>query len=541
MADCIPYQKIDYYSNLIIDYLSEKESIKFAYHRFPTLENFKKQLEEKGQNFPDASREILVSSLKKQYHNFKVSPKTQENIDLLDQHNTFTITTGHQLNLFTGPLYFLYKIISVINLTKELGKTYPDYNFVPIFWMASEDHDFDEIRYFNYKGKKYAWESNQTGAVGRFSNEGLDEVFGELAKDLNSSEEADFLRILFSEAYLNHETLAEAMRYMGNELFGKYGLVIVDGDDIALKKLFIPYLKDELLHQTAFEKVNTTAEKLIDLGYFAQVNPREINLFYLGKNNRERIVSTNEKYFLVDSEKEFSKEEILQELQNSPEKFSPNALLRPLYQEVILPNLCYVGGSGELAYWLELKDYFASVKVTFPVLLMRNSAVLISDKQQDKLEKLQLDQTDLFLKQDELLEKRTRMISDIPIDFTPQKEFLKQQFEDLYRLAEKTDLSFLGAVAAQEKKQTKGLAHLEKRLLKAQKKVLKDELNRVVALQDQLFPNQNLQERVVNFSEYYEQYGTELIEVLFKELKPLDMEFNILKLKLKEQDLFKLK
>jgi len=205
-------------------------------------------------------------------------------------------------------------------------------------------------------------------------------------------------------------------------------------------------------------------------------------------------------------------------------------ILRPLYQEVILPNLCYIGGGGELAYWFQLKSNFEAQQVTFPMLLLRNSALLISEKQQKKLKKIDLEIADLFLKQDDLIEKVTRKHSEINIDFYQQKEFLKKQFEDLYELAKKTDKSFLGAVSAQERKQIKGLENLEKRLLKAQKRQLKEMLDRVVVLQNELFPNHSLQERQANFSEFYLEYGDQFIQQLMLNLQPLKQQFLILNL-----------
>ncbi|HMB64790.1 MAG TPA: bacillithiol biosynthesis BshC, partial [Eudoraea sp.] len=206
-----------------------------------------------------------------------------------------------------------------------------------------------------------------------------------------------------------------------------------------------------------------------------------------------------------------------------------NVIARPLYQEVILPNLCYIGGGGELAYWLELKSSFDAMKVPFPILLLRNSAMVITEKQHKKLEKLNIKTADLFLKQSSLINKKIREISNIDIDFSPQKEYLRQQFEALYDLAEKTDKSFLGAVKAQEARQKKGLEHLEKRLLKAQKRKLKDQVVRLTAIQNELFPNQSLQERHLNFSELYLEIGPQLIPVLLDALIPLQAEFLVLR------------
>jgi len=531
-TDCIPFKDTNYFSSLICDYLDEKDSLKPFYNRFPNLENFKGQMEEKTSQFSEKSRTVLVESLKTQYQDLAASDKTSANINALLQKNTFTITTGHQLNLFTGPLYFFYKIISTINLCSELKEAYPKQDFVPVYWMATEDHDFEEINFFNFEGKKIRWHKEVSGAVGELDLEGLQKISDLFGSHLNFGKNADSLKKLFEKAYTNHSNLSEATRYLVNELFSETGLVILDGNDKELKRLFLPFAQDELLNHTAFNKVSETSRQLNEVSsdYKIQVNPREINLFYLDKNLRERIVFENETYQVLHTNISWSKDELIKHLHEAPENFSPNVILRPLYQEVILPNLCYIGGGGELAYWFQLKSNFETQQVPFPILLLRNSALLVSKKQQEKLDKLDLSIKDLFLHQNDLIEKVTRDRSELDIDFSKQKSFLKQQFEDLYALAKQTDKSFLGAVSAQEKKQLKGLDMLEKRLLKAQKRKLKEILDRVVLLQNELFPNQSLQERQANFSEFYMEYGDQFTQQLMLNLQPLKQEFLILNL-----------
>lgn len=532
--DCLPFKQTNYFSPLICDYIDEKESLKPFYNRFSSIKSFAGQIEERTLNFPQENREVLYDALQRQYRGIATSAPTQNNIKRLKEPITFTVTTGHQLNLFTGPLYFLYKIVATINLTKELKKEYPKYEFVPVYWMATEDHDFEEINYFNFRTKKLQWNRETSGAVGHLDTEGLQEVFAAFSNEIGSSPKAEELKKLFSSAYLEHDNLTDATRFLVNELFGDYGLIILDGDDAQLKKLLVPHAKKDIFENTPFEKVSETISKIeeLDVKYGIQVNPREINYFYLDEGIRERIVASNDHYYVGTqngTRLEFSKEELEKELEIHPEKFSPNVIARPLYQEVILPNLCYIGGGGELAYWLELKSAFEAMEVPFPILLLRNSALVITSKQDKKLEKMNLSPKDLFLDQSSLINKKIREISNIDIDFSPQKKYLDQQFEGLYELAEQTDKSFLGAVKAQEVKQKKGLDHLEKRLLKAQKRKLKDQVSRMAELQNELFPNKSLQERQLNFSELYLEYGEELIAMLITALKPLKKEFTILK------------
>ena len=523
--DCVTYQNSGYFSKLIVDYLDEKSELQSLYNRFPKIENFQGQIDEKSKNFPFENREILVSALEKQYENFEISKSTSQNIQLLKLSNSYTITTGHQLNLFTGPLYFLYKIASTINLCKELKQKYPTQNFVPIYWMATEDHDFDEINYFNFKDKKFRWNRESKGPVGRLSTEGLDLVYEAFSKEIGLGNNAKYLLDLFKKSYLEHQNLASATRFLANELFKNEGLVIIDADAKELKQLFVTYVKKELVEQTSFHRVNEILPKLE--AYNIQVNPREINLFYIQNELRERIIFENGNYTINNTTLKFSEKELLIELENNPENFSPNVILRPLYQEIILPNLCYIGGGGEIAYWLELKSNFEANNITFPMLLVRNSVLLVTEKQALKLDKLELSWNEIFMSQKSLSDKKTKEFSAFTIDFSEQKAILQKQFEALHQIALQTDKSFTGAVKAQEKKQIQGLENLEKRLLKAERKNHASKLERIFEIQNELFPNKSLQERTQNFSTFaseVDDFESFILKIQFK-LNPLAQNF----------------
>jgi bacillithiol biosynthesis cysteine-adding enzyme BshC len=531
-SDCIPFKDTHFFSNLILDYLEGKPQLEPFYKALPTLENFREQFLEKQANYPEGNRKILQEALKLQHGALELSRASLNNLELLADRNTFTVVTGHQLNLFTGPLYFLYKIISTINLAKALKTAYPEQHFVPVYWMATEDHDFEEINYFNFHGKKIKWNRSASGAVGHLDTRDLEAVYEMFSLELGGGKNALMLKELFKKAYLEHDTLTEATRFLANALFSESGLLIIDADDRELKKLLLPYIKKDVLSNTAFTTVEATVEKLTALPekYGIQVNPREINYFYLRDGLRERIVEKEGLFYILDTDISFTKDQMVLEMENYPERFSPNVISRPLYQEVILPNLCYIGGGGELAYWLELKNFFAAMDIPFPLLLLRNSALVITKKQDVKLKKMEVDVADLFLGQSSFINKKIRAISNIDIDLSPQKEHLRAQFQELFHLAEQTDKSFLGAVTAQEIKQLKGLDALEKRLLLAQKRKLRDHVVRMTEIQNELFPNKSLQERTLNFSELYLEYGERLIPTLMDALDPFFGEFLILTL-----------
>ncbi|MGB5981902.1 MAG: bacillithiol biosynthesis cysteine-adding enzyme BshC [Nonlabens sp.] len=527
----IPYQDLRFYSKIMKDYLDQKKSIENLYHRFPTLNNFEKQIKEKSTEWKNAGvkRDVLSEVLESQYDSLNNHRASLDNIEKLRDENTFTVTTGHQLNLFTGPLYFLYKIASTINLCKKLTAEYPENHFVPVYWMATEDHDFEEIQYFNYGERKIVYDRGSSGAVGRLNTEGLDDILDTFSNLLGNHQNAEDLKNLFKESYLKNKNLAAATRHLAHALFGKYGLVIIDADHPRLKSLASTHFKEDMLEHTAYQEVSQMIQEM-EGDYGIQVNPREINLFYLTDDLRKRIIKKEGQYLVDETTLVFSKTQLLTELKEHPERFSPNVILRPLYQEVILPNLCCIGGGGEMAYWLELKSYFEKSKVTFPILLLRNSAQLMTSKQIDKAHRLDLNLKDLYQKDFKLEEQVTRQISSIAIDFEPQKQHLEQQFRDLYSIARETEKSFETAVAAQEQKQINGLEHLEKRLLKAQKRKLSDHTGRALQLQSDLMPNGGLQERTTNFSLYYQKYGKDLIDQIMQSLDPLDLRFTIIEL-----------
>lgn len=531
VIDRIPFGQIRFFSSLVGDYILERGDLRNLHDHFPTLINFKKQIEEKQKNFSQEARNRLVKALKEQYSETKTSEKVLENIDLLSQKNTFTITTGHQLSLFTGHLYFIYKIVSVINIAKKLSEEYPDYQFVPVYWMATEDHDFEEINHFHLHNKTLHWNSSQTGMTGNFNTKTLDEVFQLFEKHIGLGKNADTLKALFKSSYLENNDLASATRFLVNALFKQYGVVVIDGNHHLLKESFVPYMKNDLMQNTAYQEVSKSIQEIqqIDKSYPIQVNPREINLFYLTKDGRNRIIASEGGFQVHQTEITFSQSEILDELAQYPERFSPNVIMRPLYQEVILPNLAYIGGGGEIAYWLELKRFFDTEQIPFPILMLRNSALLVSENQFNKIKKLNLSTEDLFLKSNDLKNKNIKRFSEFPIDFSSQKATLRKQFEDLYKIAEQTDITFKNAVKAQETKQLKGLEKLEKRLLKAQKRKYAEQLTRIEFLQNELFPNGSLQERFSNFSEFYLEQGSDFIPNLITNFDPFDFRFLVIK------------
>lgn len=530
-AEQIPFAKTNSFSQLMLDYLSEKEELKGFYQLTPSIENL--GIQANSRTFSKEKREILSQQLFAQYEEagikLKDNSKVKQQIDLLLDENTFTITTGHQLCLMGGPLYFIYKIVSILKLTKELNAQYPEFNFLPVFWMASEDHDFEEISYFNFRGKKYQWKKQASGAVGRLDTEGLKEVFQELETDLPEySGHANQLLELFRSSYLKYDNYAQASRHFVHQLFEKQGLLILDGDDVKLKSLYTAQMRSELKSSISEKAVQKSSEEL-GKNYKLQVNPRNINLFYLRDDSRERIEKRGDDFILVDSEQTRTASELLEELDQHPERFSPNVLLRPLYQECILPNLAYIGGGGELAYWLQLKRMFQDFEVPFPLLILRNSVLYLDQSQKELQHELELSNEQLFQRKGDLVKQWVSAENEAML-LASEKEKFHELWNELSRKTLKEDPGLDRYVAAQDQKLQNWLADLSDKLIRSKRRKAKNSVEKIEALKTALFPNASLQERHESFIDLFLIKGKDLIPELIELFQVPAKEFTILEI-----------
>jgi bacillithiol biosynthesis cysteine-adding enzyme BshC len=513
----VPLADTKSFTPFFLDYIQQKETLKPFYDQFPLIENFNKSLTKKAGSFPSSSRKILSSVLQRQYKSITQTEKVKLNIKKLEDAKTFTVTTGHQLNVYTGPAYFIYKIVTVINTCRQLRERYPEYHFVPVYWMATEDHDYDEIKYFRLAGKKYVWETDQQGAVGRFSPKGLAELYTATNADV----------AIFNNAYKKNKTLADAVRQYVNDLFGNDGLVCVDADDHELKSEFKEVIREDVIKNSTIKLVSETNQLLESLGYKTQIFCRDINFFYLDENLRSRIEKNGERYGVLDADISFSEEEILAMIEKSPEKFSPNVILRPLYQEMILPNLAYVGGPAEVIYWLQLKQVFDHFAIPFPMLMPRNFAMVVDHTVKRKFEKTGLSYRDLFEEKNFLFNSWVTKNSKHNLTVGEELVTVRTAFEQLRKKAESIDRTLGPFVSAEGKRSADSLEKIEKKLLRAEKRLHADRLRQIEEVKDALFPNGSLQERTDNFLNFYLQ-DNQFISKLLQYFDPFDFNFNVL-------------
>ncbi len=525
-AACINYKDTGYFSDTITNYLDNSPELKPFYNFRPDIDGFRQLLSDKKVT---ANRQLLADVLSEQYKNIpNIEATVEQNIALLKSSNTYTITTGHQLNIFTGPLYFIYKIVTAIKLARQLKDAFPDKNFVPVYWMASEDHDFAEINHTHIGGKKVEWQLDALGATGRIATKTIRQALNQYKGVLGLAHHANEFAAIVETAYTKYDKLADATRYLVNALFGQYGLIIFDADDHRLKREFAPIMAQDIIEQNSFKNITTTNEQLQQLGVHVQVNPREINFFYLIDGVRERIVFEDDLYKVLNTEISFTKSALQQEINSYPERFSPNVVMRPLYQEYILPNVAYIGGGAEVVYWFELKSNFEYYQVDFPILILRNSGLIIPKQIASKITRMGLEMTEIFKNTDVIKTNWVKTHSDNELSLKEEWRELQCIFEKLKLRSFKIDPTLAQSTAAVQARLERGITNLEKKLIKAEKRNYDTHLQQITYIKEGLFPKDSLQERTENFGLFYVKWGQYFIDELLQHFEPLNFKFTCL-------------
>ena len=472
----IDRDKTFFASQFISDYYDGKLS---DFHTYaPSISSLKSAIDAKS-NFAQDKRDNLVAVLKEQYSvaELELDDRIKENIEALSDSNTYTVTTGQQIHIGLGPLYVLYKILDVLAIVEELKKESPGHHFVPIFWMASEDHDLEEISEIKVYGKSIKWETNQKGPVGRMQTDGIKEVFEQIEKDFNLSEEQLSFVKLCKREYVTAANLSIAFRRILHAYFNDTGLVILDADDKVLKESFLPVFRDEIASKNA-EALNEMTEKLVKAGYNQQLVIRDCNLFDMSSGDRIKINNS------------FS-EPI------NAYNMSPNAALRPLYQEWILPNLVYVGGASELKYWMQLKGMFDNYSVALPIFHLRKSNILIPAKRVESLSDHMI--TELFNSKENLGKQNSEEFNVLTEVLAHKHEVIKNAISDYNALIKETFSGF-SLDGKFNKIETK---MLEMRKLVEDKLSIKlkqdSDINRLFRIKDMYFNEELIQERESHF------------------------------------------
>lgn len=521
----IPYSQTEKFTKIVIDYINQVPALKEFYQHPVNLEGIKSLITERKKYH--TNRQLLVDQFTDQYRDLEDCEAIKANIHALLSENTFTVCTAHQPNIFTGHLYFIYKILHTIKLTDYLKKEVPEYNFVPVFFMGSEDADLEELNHIVLDGEKYTWETKQTGAVGRMKvDNNLIELIEKIAGRLSVEKHGTEIIELLKKSFTKDSTIEQATFLFVHYLFKQYGLLILLPDNACFKKEMLSVFEDDIFNHTSSEIVNRSSEKLSE-NYKAQAYPREINLFYLKGDLRNRIVPVDDHFVVRDTDIVFSKEEIKKELNEHAERFSPNVILRGLFQEMILPDVAWIGGGGELAYWLQLKDLFKSYSVPYPVLIVRNSFLIVDEKCHVLLKKLNLFAAELLKGKENLLNEMVNKESSAPLNLLKEKKEFENIYYQIKEIVKHIDITLEEHVTALEKIQIKKISALEKKMLRAEKRKFTVQKNQLSKIFSALFPNDGLQERTENFMLFYSKWGNAFFKMLYENSLSLEQEFCI--------------
>lgn len=479
-------------NELVHDYCTANDSLRYFFEVPPLRDEIAKYGEQRS--FSSHHYAVLHEVLLDQYTGYSREKTVDANIEAIGNRQAVTVTTGHQLCLFGGPAYLLYKVLCTIKLAQVVQASTNELKVVPVFWLASEDHDRDEINHAFFKNKRFQWDTLQQGAVGRFRND----EFGSLISQWVEAIEDDGLRNQMNTIWRKAEkssTWAHATKSWIHDCFGEWGLVTIDADDARLKRLFTPCMKKELSQQITYTSVIETNDKLAQRGYSAQVNPRLINLFYLSDQYRVRIEKKEDVWSTVDGLHQWSETSIENELDEHPENFSPNVLLRPLYQETILPNIAYVGGPGELAYWLQLRSTFDAFNVMMPALVLRDSAILLSAGGAKRLAKLGLSNKDILRDKSQLIDL---LVGKDKEEFQEERLQLQKVYDQIAAHVARIDPTLKAAAMAELQRVLSGIDQLASKAWKAEKLKQEQKFSSLDKLWEELYPNGKWQERSEN-------------------------------------------
>lgn len=447
------------------------------------LLQFEQQIALKKQSYAAAQRELLTKVLHQKYKSLPVSEKLKNNLTRLADSNTYTLTTGHQLCLMTGPLYFIYKILHVIKLAEELTLAFPEQHFVPVYWMASEDHDFEEIKSFLLFGQKWTWNSSQKGAVGQFNTNDLQPLLQALAEKFQNQSNGEIHRLIEK---LKNPNYGIGFFEFVHELFSVYGLVIIDADNTQLKESAWPIWEKDLYTNEIHHAVIKQSKALEEQGLNTPIESKASNLFLLDNEKRERIEKPTQ--FLFHKE-------------NSAQ-LSPNVVLRPLYQEWILPNLAYIGGPSEIAYWQQLPLAFATLDLPFPLTVRRAGGILLQQKDLELIQKLGFEKQEFLSDKTTLKEQYLKQVGDQTPNYNKLQQswiHYKNNFSELVHLELPQEKKMIAAELTRIQKQIEAL---EEKFEKARKAKFDKALKQIDQLVDKIQPKGQQQERTLNILQF---------------------------------------
>jgi bacillithiol biosynthesis cysteine-adding enzyme BshC len=539
----INFSDIPGHNNLFLDYLYEFENVKEFYkYNFRDQDQFQKIFKKINES-ERINPSLLKKNLLSQYSGLTTSNKTKKNITLLSKDNTLAVVTGQQLGLLGGPIYTFYKIITTLKLSKHLNDKYDDYNFVPVFWMEGDDHDFNEVRSINVIGtantiknigyKEQIDPDDAKKSVGTLElDDALDEFFNVLDDNLRQTDFKDPLLSSLKNYYSIGKTFTTSFRELIHALFDEYGLVILNPSDKKVKEILKPVFKKEIIDfREHTEKLVNVSARLEEV-YHAQVKVKPVNLFYSTDDGRYSIEPVENEFRLKRKRISFTQEEILEKVDKESERFSPNVLLRPICQDFLLPTAFYVGGPSEISYFAQVTPLYEFYKLQTPVIYPRSSATLLESNINKTLEKYDISFNDIFMGADELKKKVVDSLTENNVDdvFSETEKEVELAIDRLRERLYDVDKTIADTSKKYRSKIFNSLNELKGKAEQAQNQKFEVTLRQMDRASTMLFPSNNLQERELNYTYFANKYGEGFLKRLYDDLNTDKFEHQVIEL-----------
>ncbi|HUL44444.1 MAG TPA: bacillithiol biosynthesis cysteine-adding enzyme BshC [Bacteroidota bacterium] len=530
------------FSDLYRDYISEFKSVQQFYQvDFHSLQQIASLADKRRSQVRD--RSVLVEVLSDQNTVYGAGQRTFDNIGLLADEKTFAVVTGQQVGLFGGPLYTIYKAITAIKLAETLGAENPGLHFVPVFWLESEDHDFEEVgkaSVLNAEGvpatvsyQLPTRDSGNRGAVGEIPlGNTIESVFGELQQIMGNSEFKQALFEMLRKFYRPASTFSTAFAGFLTALFQDKGLVFISPNDIRLKKLLSPLFQKEIREYPHVSQLIIRQSARLEEHYHAQIKTKALNLFYFHKGGRYFIEPRETDFSLRGTRHFIPKEDLLRVAVEQPELLSPNVALRPICQDMLLPTVAYVAGPSEVAYFAQLQDVYRYFDLTMPMIYPRATATITEERMEKILERYELTVEDVFSKPEEIQKKVLDMVAEVNVEemFSRVRTSIGDQMNEMKFGINYVDPTLSAALEHTHQKIDSQITALQEKVVAAQQRKHETALRQIEKVKNSLFPHGNYQERELNVIQFMNKHGLEFVRFLYGELKIGNFQHQIIRI-----------
>jgi bacillithiol biosynthesis cysteine-adding enzyme BshC len=545
----IPFRSIPHQSALFLSYLDFSPSALHFYQNAPTIENLESMARGKLAEWPFPRKEI-ASILRRQNEEFGCDSRTRQHIDELEKPGCVAIVTGQQVGIFASPLYTIYKALTAIHLAETLRSR--GIHAVPVFWMETEDHDLPEVTHrtfldenasiqtIDYREALFGKTGTPRGSVGSITfPESIREVVGDFLRRLPDSRWKPEIQHQLESCYKPGATFASAFARLLSGILRGYGLILFEPHDPAVKQLTsVVYQKSLRESDKVREALLQRNLELVSAGFRGQVTVLENStvLFLYEDGARQALERRDTGFALKNSDRVFSLDELLQCAEQTPAKFSPNVLLRPLIQDTLFPTLAYVGGSAEVAYFAQVEVLYRLLDRPMPIIWPRDSFTLIEPSIAAEMDHWQLTLEDCFQDTALLIAKALRAsgLSEAAPGIEELERKLDEGLTEIKPEVQSIDPTLARALETARRKILHNVRRLKSQVIRQETSQNSLISNAADLLMHNCYPNGALQERELGIQHFWARYGPSVLQELRASLKTGSFSHHVLRLSSEE-------